>query len=104
VPRALLCEGCAEQISIALQPDGRCRISFTPHHPTGPSPAGASTSGETPPFVFTVEVGPVAAPSVMRRPTPARWRSRLAAQRRPIAQANPAHGRCFVFNGNEYCE
>jgi len=97
VPRALLCEGCASQLAIRLLPGGGCRISFTSPSPGAQaSPAGAAPQQAS--FTFVIEPGPAAGA------TPGHWRSRLAARRRPFAEAKTAHARCFVFNGNEYCE
>jgi hypothetical protein len=89
VPRALLCEGCASQIAITLQPGGNCRISFTPDSPAAHAPAEA-----TEPLEFRVE----AAPIVVARPK-AIWRPRAVAFARPAPSE-----RCFVFNALKYCE
>ncbi len=90
VPRAVLCEGCASQIAIALQSGGGCRISFTPSAtPATPTPARAYDA-----FEFRVETAPIAAPK--------HWRGRRAPR---VALVRPAtNPRCFVFGGNEYCE
>jgi hypothetical protein len=102
VPRALICEGCAEQISISLLPNGRCRISFTPtENATTPtvSPSSAST------FVFSVVPGRAMAPTRLQRmilkakPHTGFWRRR---DLRP--QINSVDTHCFVFNANRYCE
>jgi hypothetical protein len=96
VPRALLCEGCASQLAIRLLPGGGCRISFTAPSPGAPtSPSGAAPEA---PFTFVIESAPAAGA------TPGHWRSRLAGRHKPLAEARTAHARCFVFNGNEYCE
>ena len=89
VPRALLCEGCASQIAITLQPGGNCRISFTPDTPAAHAPAEATERLE-----FRVE----AAPIVVARPR-ASWRARNFALARPASSE-----RCFVFNALKYCE
>jgi hypothetical protein len=89
VPRALLCEGCASQIAITLQPGGNCRISFTPD-----SPAAHPAAEATEPLEFRVE----AAPIVVARPR-AIWRPRAVAFARPTPSE-----RCFVFNALKYCE
>jgi hypothetical protein len=90
VPRALLCDGCAQQIAISLQQGGGCRISFTPTA-VAPAPNDAASTSQ---LVFQVQSAPVF-------PVP-----RVAAFRpHRYALARPApKGRCFVFNANEYCE
>jgi hypothetical protein len=91
VPRALLCEGCASHIAIALQANGACRISFSPDAVAThePSPAAA-------PIEFTVDVPP--APVVVA-PRRASWRAHYVGLARPAAAAH-----CFVFNAQQYCE
>jgi hypothetical protein len=90
VPRALLCEGCASQIAIALQPGGACRISFTPASASSaPTPSPSSAA-----FEFRVETAPIAAPRPRRS-----WRAPRLALLHP-----PTNPRCFVFNAHEYCE
>ena len=92
VPRALLCEGCASQVTITLLPGGSCRVSFTPSAaPPAASPAGASA------FTFEVQP-PVATTNVYRR------RVVAYAHPYPAAVGGGALSRCFVFNGNRYCE
>lgn len=82
VPRALLCQGCAQALSISLAPDGSCRITFTPS-------GEASPSAQALPFRFEVFT-----------PAPRPLRARVAWRPRPPASS----GKCFVFNGNQYCE
>ena len=90
VPRALLCEGCAQQIAISLQADGGCRISFTPGAGAAAS-GGAAASSQ---LEFQVQSAPVyVAPHV------AAYRPRRFASTRPAPKS-----RCFIFNANEYCE
>jgi len=87
VPRALLCEGCASQVTITLVRGGGCRVAFTPG---APSSAPTQT-----PFNFVVQTPAVAtqlAPAVKR----------IGAARAPAAAA--PRGRCFTFNSNRYCE
>ena len=80
IPHALLCDGCASQVSITLVQGGTCRISFTPA--AAGAPAGATS------FSFHVLT-----PAV------------VAARPRPAAAAPAApSSKCFVFNGNQYCE
>ena len=98
VPRALLCEGCADQIAIFLRTDGRCRVTFTPGQPaTSPASGGA-------PLVFTVELGPAAAPMIRRPPQFGGRRVNFANRHREGADFKPPQPRCFVFNENRYCE
>jgi hypothetical protein len=91
VPRALLCPGCASQIVVSLQSGGGCRISFTPE-----TPSASNASAEQ--LEFRVEAPPV----VVTRIAP---RGALAWRARRVAVTKPAPSRrCFVFNGQEYCE
>jgi len=90
VPRALLCDGCAQQIAISLQPGGGCRISFTP-------PAAAA-SPSAPASTDQLELQIQSAP-IYVAPRVAALRPRRAVAARPAAT-----GRCFVFNGQQYCE
>jgi hypothetical protein len=86
IPLALLCEGCARNVEISLQPGGSCRVSFTP------SPAGSAT----PTGKVDIQIQTPAPPP---RPT------RVAFYRRSrVALARPSLSRCFAFNGHEYCE
>jgi hypothetical protein len=88
VPRALLCEGCASHIAIALQSDGTCRITFSP----GTEAAATLTASE--PIEFTVAGPPISVP--LRRTT---WRAGYVSLARPASTT-----RCFVFNAQKYCE
>jgi hypothetical protein len=98
VPRALLCEGCANQLDIRLLANGDCRISFTaPSATTGASPPGAAPAQAA--LTFTIEQNPGAA-----RRSAGRWRAAQARRPAPIADAKAVHARCFVFNSNQYCE
>jgi hypothetical protein len=87
VPAAILCEGCAERLSIRIAPGGTCRISFSPA--TSPEQTGATKfvdiniEAEAP----RAEIHHVSAP-------------RLSVGTRP-GRASPA---CFVFNGRRFCE
>ena len=52
-PLALLCEGCARNVEISLQPGGSCRVSFNPSPAVAATPAGKvdiqiQTPGDTP--------------------------------------------------------
>jgi len=97
VPRALLCEGCASEIMISLLADGRCRVGFT----SSAAPVTAPAVGEER-FSFRVDVAPPYV--VSRRPTSGYWRAGLTVHRRPLAALTSPRARCFVFNGNSYCE
>lgn len=95
VPRALLCEGCADQIAIALQTDGRCRISFTP-------PAAEASVAVKPPsdsVELKVEATPVVVTRFVPRRVPTAWRPHTVAYVKPASSAH-----CFVFNAQQYCE
>ncbi len=95
VPRALLCDGCANQLSITLQPSGGCRISFTP--PGSVAPTAAKPPSDQ------VELRVEAAPVVITRYAPRRsvapWHTHAVALAKPGQS-----GRCFVFNSQQYCE
>lgn len=85
IPRALLCDGCASQIAITLVRGGTCRVSFTPVAP-GTAPATATA------FRFYVQT-----PAIVAAQRPA------AKPGSPASTAAPG-AKCFVFNGNQYCE
>jgi hypothetical protein len=84
VPRALLCKGCARDISIALALDGACRVSFTPGEQMG-------RARRSPPLRLVVKT-----------------QSGLARRAHVFSTAAHAYalpsGRCFLFNGSQYCE
>jgi hypothetical protein len=86
VPLAVLCPGCATDVRIALQPDGGCRVDFTP------SSVGASASAAG---SVTLQI---------QSPQPTYRRGVYARARRLAATAPVARGGCFVFNGRHYCE
>jgi len=90
VPAAVLCEGCAERLSIRVSPGGACRISFTPATPA--EPAGAAK------FVdIDIETTPPPRAPLHRTSVP-HW---------PVAgHAAPqrASAACFVFNSRRFCE
>jgi hypothetical protein len=88
VPRALLCDGCASHIAIALQPGGACRISFSP----------ASVNLQTPSHEPERVEFQVQAPQPVQRHIAFR-RQQTAV----FAKPSPSR-RCFVFNAAEYCE
>jgi hypothetical protein len=99
VPRAILCEGCAKQIAIALLGDGSCRISFAP--PAGAdAPSAAPLPGE---LNIEVEVAPAPKPKAAAIRRSARWprANRVAAG---LARPRAPEARCFVFNEHRYCE
>ena len=91
IPRALLCEGCASQVAITLVRGGGCRVAFTPGV-AGSAPTTQAT------FNFVVQT-----PAVGKQWAPAV--KRVSAARAPQSAAAAApRARCFVFNGNQYCE
>jgi hypothetical protein len=97
VPRALLCEGCASQIAIALQANGSCRVSFTPE---APPPGPAASPGKSGPDQLELKVE--TPPPIVARIAPHRqplWRPHRFALARPAPSP-----RCFVFNAQRYCE
>jgi hypothetical protein len=86
IPLALLCEGCARNVEISLQPGGSCRVSFDPSRAGAATPAGK------------VDIQ-------IQTPAPPPRATRVAFYRRSrVALARPLSGRCFAFNGHEYCE
>jgi hypothetical protein len=94
LPRALLCDGCANQIAITLQSGGGCRISFTP------AEAQATAPDKTPPDQLELRVE--APPVVISHFVPRRG---TAWHTHAVAWAKPASTRrCFVFNTQQYCE
>lgn len=94
VPHNVVCEGCATNLRLSLDRDGRCRISFTP----GPYSSGAEAG-----FV-TILVDPnlwrAAAGVEEERPAPRRFRRPAAAARE---NNGPAPSRCFTYNGQAFC-
>jgi hypothetical protein len=96
VPRALLCDNCATALAVTLLPGGGCRISFTP--PVSPPVTSAALPAEQ--FSFTV-ISP--GPAIIRRSAPGGWRGQMARERR-ASEGKSIQARCFVFNGNSYCE
>lgn len=93
VPRALLCDGCASQIAITLLPGGACRVSFTPPA----APPAAPLTGQ---IAFSFEVqAPAVTTNVYRRRVAA-----VVARPHVATFGGPLSARCFVFNGNQYCE
>jgi hypothetical protein len=97
VPRALLCEGCAQQIAISLLPGGGCRVSFTPPA-AAPSSAAPSTSAPAPAGQLELQIQPAPSYAAPRAPVYRTRRVALAPRK-----AAPAHS-CFTFNGAQYCE
>jgi hypothetical protein len=89
IPRALLCEGCASHIAIALQSGGNCRVSFTPANVSLQTPSHGPEQLE-----FQVESAPQPA---YRRPAARRQQGTRFAK-------SLSARRCFVFNASEYCE
>jgi catalase (peroxidase I) len=84
VPVAVLCQGCATGVSIALQAHGGCRVSFNP----------ASTAAAAQ-FTGTVS---------FRILTPTATAFRKVSYRNRIAPPPSPRGSCFSFNGHQYCE
>jgi hypothetical protein len=99
VPRALLCEGCASQIAITLRRDGSCRIAFAPPA-TAAAPSGPAASPQVD-LNFQVEVAPP--PQSAGRANRIYAKSPNAGARLSWLKAAP-QSRCFVFNGQRYCE
>jgi hypothetical protein len=89
VPRALLCDGCASHIAIALQPGGNCRISFTPASVDPQTPSHESERVE-----FQVQLAP----------QPIQHRVAFRRQQTAVFAKSSPSRRCFVFNASEYCE
>jgi hypothetical protein len=87
VPVAVLCQGCATDVTIALQAHGGCRVSFNTTSMEATQLAGAIS------FRIWTPTAPEA-PAFRHRVS---YRSRLAAPPR-------ARGACFLFNGQQYCE
>lgn len=87
VPRALLCENCASEITIRLTASGACRVVYTPGPAIGEAAGALSLN-------FNVDAPAMAPTRTFRRP------GRRLAFHRPAAPS----GRCFVFNNNQYCE
>jgi hypothetical protein len=89
IPRALLCEGCADQLTITLARNGRCIVSFSPLS----SPSTSATDGR-----LTVRI--IVAPRIHT----ARRRSLRRHFAQPTVAIAPAGPRCFIFNERRYCE
>lgn len=86
VPAAVLCEGCAEKLSIRIAHGGACRISFTPATP--PEQAGSAK------FVdITIETE-----------TPRPTMHRVSMPHLSIVRHAAPLRACFVFNGRRFCE
>jgi hypothetical protein len=76
VPAALLCAGCAEQLTLRLDADGTCRISFKSVAPTNVAASAAESSVD-----INIEAKKLAKPgTVAKRP-----RSSHAAESAPAA-------------------
>ncbi len=88
VPVAVLCQGCARDVTISLEPRGGCRVSFSPT----PGVAALDVSGAVNLQIQT----PAVSPSFRRRGS---YRKVRAA----ISRQSPSQ-LCFVFNGSQYCE
>jgi hypothetical protein len=88
VPVAVLCQGCATDVSIALQAHGECRVSF--------NPASTATAAQ---LTGAINLR-IWAPNTPSAPA---FR-RKVAYRSPVAPPPRARGACFLFNGQQYCE
>jgi hypothetical protein len=89
VPVAVLCQGCATDISIALQARGGCRVSFTP----APTAAAAQLSGAVSVRIWTPNA-----------PNAAAYRHKVAYRGRVASSRPSSKESCFSFNGQQYCE
>ena len=88
VPANLLCEGCAEHLSIRIDTSGTCRISFTPGNRSAGDEAGKSV-----PIQIEVDSS--------------KPRFRSTAKPRRLAKKLPRgnlSAACFDFNGRRFCE
>jgi hypothetical protein len=98
VPKAVFCDGCANDLSITLLPNGSCRVSFAPPD------RELTTAPQSGTVNLEVNVAPRAA---ARRVVP-RTQLRIARsypRPRYVTQTGPPpQGSCFVFNGSRYCE
>ncbi len=86
VPLAVLCQGCAADVIITLQPRGGCRVTFTPAPGAAPPPVSGAV---------TLQIQIPALP--VRRGIYSR-------ARRAVAPVSSSRGACFAFNGHQYCE
>jgi hypothetical protein len=86
IPDALVCEGCAQHLVISLLEGGGCRISFIS------PPPGRTESRPSSTLRLTV-IAPVTKAEPFRR------RERPSSSKPALTTS-----RCFVFNGNSYCE
>jgi hypothetical protein len=89
VPVAVLCQGCATDVSISLQARGGCRVSFTP----ASSAAAAQLAGAV---SFRIST-----PSTPNAPA---FRRRASYRTHVAASPQSSNGACFSFNGQQYCE
>jgi hypothetical protein len=89
VPIAVLCQGCATGVSIRLDRNGGCRVSFNPTS----SAAAPVLAGAVPLRILT--------PTAPRVPA---FRRRIAYGSRVGTKQPSLRGACFTFNGQEYCE
>jgi hypothetical protein len=89
VPAAVLCEGCAESLSVRIARNGSCRISFTPAPAAGNVGSGkfVDIDIEAEPHRALLHRSNEVRPPVTNRPVPLR-----------------ASAACFVFNGRRFCE
>lgn len=88
IPAAVLCEGCATQLTVRVNHDGSCRISFTATEAT------PITGGK----VVDIKVETDAPRTPAHRPGASRLR---VAKQLALPRASAP---CFVFTGRRYCE
>jgi hypothetical protein len=89
VPVAVLCQGCATDVSIALQSRGGCRVSFTP----ASTAAASQLTGAVSFRIWTPNASSVAA-----------FRHKVAYRGRVASSRSSPKESCFSFNGQQYCE
>jgi hypothetical protein len=101
MPRALLCENCARDLSITLLPNGACRIAFAP----ASRPAdGAPSPPQSAEVDLQIDVAPPVAASSAPLARHAQWSGNRRLRRVSRLVTAAPESRCFVFNGSRYCE
>jgi hypothetical protein len=91
IPAALLCEGCAEHVSIRVNLNGVCRISFTPGD-------GSTSDGSGKSVRMEIEIDRPKA-RVLGSIKTRRQQSVVNQLLRKDVSAS-----CFQFNGRRFCE
>ena len=86
IPLAVLCPGCASDVTISLQPRGECRVSFTPLLGGAAQPLSGAVTFQ------------------IRTPAPTYVRHGIFLRARRAVPLKPANHSCFVFNDRQYCE